>query len=133
MPTKGWGQGTEKLNAVQECVIKHLTTEKSLAFLESKGFKMSESKFRKIKKYIRESTPDRLDSITHDECVNLYLDDINTMQLLNTRLWEFSRENKGTKEELIALGQISQNVKILEDLYEAAPLFSSLLTKLKEN
>ena len=37
MPSKGWGKDTETLNAVQDCVIRRLSTEESLEYLEAKG------------------------------------------------------------------------------------------------
>jgi len=37
MPSKGWGKNTEALNAVQDCVIRRLSTEESLEYLEAKG------------------------------------------------------------------------------------------------
>ncbi len=130
MPTKGWGKGTEILNVVQDCVIRRLTTEESLQFLESKGFKMSESKFRRIKRHLRESTNDRLDYIAYHEYASSYIDAIDTIKSVNARLWEISKENKGTREELKALYQIPQNIKILEELYDSNPIIASLSNKL---
>jgi len=130
MPTKGWGKGTEILNVVQDCVIRRLTTDESLQFLESKGFKMSESKFRRIKRHLRESTNDRLDYIAYHEYAASYIDAIDTIKSVNIRLWEISKENKGTREELKALYQIPQNVKILEELYDSNPIVASLSNKL---
>ena len=130
MPIKGWGKGTEILNAVQDCVIRRLTTDESLEFLESKGFKMSESKFRRIKRHLRESTNDRLDYIAYHEYASSYIDAIDTIKSVNARLWEISKENKGTREELKALYQIPQNIKILEELYDSNPIIASLSNKL---
>jgi hypothetical protein len=130
LPTKGWGKGTEILNVVQDCVIRRLTTEESLQFLESKGFKMSESKFRRIKRHLRESTNDRLDYIAYHEYASSYIDAIDTIKSVNARLWEISKENKGTREELKALYQIPQNIKILEELYDSNPIIASLSNKL---
>jgi len=130
MPTKGWGKGTETLNVVQDCVIRRLTTDESLQFLDSKGFKMSESKFRRIKRHLRESTNDRLDYIAYHEYASSYIDAIDTIKSVNTRLWEISKENKGTREELKALYQIPQNIKILEELYDSNPIVASLSSKL---
>ena len=130
MPSKGWGKGTEILNAVQDCVIRRLTTEESLQFLESKGFKMSESKFRRIKKHLRESINDRLDYIAYHEYAASHIDAIDTIKSVNARLWEISRERKGSREELKALEQIPQNIKILEELYDSNPIVASLSNKL---
>ena len=130
MPVKGWGKGTDILNAVQDCVIRRLTTTESLDFLESKGFKMSESKFRRIKRHLRESTNDRLDYIAYHEYASSYIDAIDTIKSVNARLWEISKENKGTREELKALYQIPQNIKILEELYDSNPIVASLSNKL---
>ncbi len=130
MPTKGWGKGTEILNVVQDCVIRRLTTDESLEFLESRGFKMSESKFRRIKRHLRESTNDRLDYIAYHEYASSYIDAIDTIKSVNARLWEISKENKGTREELKALYQIPQNIKILEELYDSNPIIASLSNKL---
>jgi hypothetical protein len=130
MPTKGWGKGTEILNVVQDCVIRRLTADESLEFLESKGFKMSESKFRRIKRHLRESTNDRLDYIAYHEYASSYIDAIDTIKSVNARLWEISKENKGTREELKALYQIPQNIKILEELYDSNPIIASLSNKL---
>lgn len=130
MPTKGWGKGTEILNAVQDCVIRRLTTEESLILLESRGHKMSESKLRRIKRHIRESTNDRLDYIAYHEYASSYIDAIDTIKSVNTRLWEISKENRGSREELRALEQIPQNIKILEELYDSNPIVASLSNKL---
>jgi len=130
MPAKGWGKGTEILNAVQDCVIRRLTTDESLQFLESKGFKMSEAKFRRIKRYIRESTNDRLDYIAYYEYAASHIDAIDTIKSVNTRLWEISKEKKGTREELKALELIPQNIKVLEELYDSNPIVASLADKL---
>lgn len=130
MPPKGWGKGTEVLNAVQDCVIRRLSTKESLQFLESKGFQMSESKLRRIKRHLRESTNDRLDYIAYREYAASYIDAIDTIKSVNARLWEISRENKGTREELKALYQIPQNIKILEELYDSNPIVASLSNKL---
>ena len=130
MPTKGWGKGTETLNAVQDCVIRRLTTEESLKFLESRGHKMSESKLRRIKRHIRESTNDRLNYIAYHEYTASYVDAIDTIKSVNARLWEISKENRGSREELRALEQIPQNIKILEELYDSNPIVASLSNKL---
>ena len=87
MPSKGWGKGTEVINAVQDSVIRRLTTIESLQFLESKGFKMSESKFRRIKKHLRESIKDRLDFIAYHEYAASHIDAIDTIKSVNARLW----------------------------------------------
>ena len=130
MPTKGWGKGTEILNAVQDCVIRRLTAEESLEFLEAKGFKMSESKFRRIKRHLRESIHDRLDYIAYHEYAASYIDAIDTIKSVNSRLWEISKERKGSREELKALENIPQNIKILEELYDSNPIVASLSNKL---
>jgi len=130
---RSWGKDTEMVNAVQDCVIRCLTTEESLVFLESKGFKMSKSKLDKIKRHIRESTDDRLDSITRSESITSYINAIDTVNSVNARLWEITRENKGTKEESKALAQISQNIKILEELYDSSHIIALLSNKLKRS
>jgi len=130
MPSKGWGKGTETLNAVQDCVIRRLTAEESLEFLKSKGFKMSESKFRRIKRHLRESINDRLDYIAYHEYAASYIDAIDTIKSVNARLWEISKERKGSREELKALEHIPQNIKILEELYDSNPIVASLSNKL---
>jgi len=132
MPRKGWGKGTEILNAVQDGVIRRLSTEESLEFLESKGFKMSESKLRRIKRHIRESTNDRLDYITYYEYAASHIDAIDTIKSVITRLWEISKEKMGTKEELKALELIPQNIKTLEELYDSNPIVASLANKLAQ-
>jgi len=38
MGIKGWENNSELLNAVQDCVIRRLSTEESLQFLDAKGF-----------------------------------------------------------------------------------------------
>jgi hypothetical protein len=130
MPAKGWGKDTETLNAVQDCVVRRLTTDESLVFLKSKGHEMSESKLRRIKKYIRESTDDRLNYIAYHEYSASYLDAIDTIKSVNARLWEISKENKDTKLELSALAQIPTNIKLLEELYDSNPIVASLSNKL---
>lgn len=130
MPRKGWGKGTDALNAVQDCIVRRLTTAESLQLLESRGFKMSESKLRRIKKHIRESTKDRLDYIAYHEYAASYVDAIDTIKSVNARLWEISKENRGSREELRALEQIPQNIKILEELYDSNPIVASLSSKL---
>ena len=130
MPTKGWGKGTEILNAVQDCVIRRLSTVESLELLESKGFKMSESKLRRIKRHLRESTNDRLDYIAYSEYARSHIEAIDTIKSVNTRLWEISKEKMGTKEELKALELIPQNIKVLEELYDSNPIVASLADKL---
>lgn len=132
MPRKGWGKGTEILNAVQDGVIRRLSTEESLEFLESKGFKMSESKLRRIKRHIRESTNDRLDYIAYYEYAASHIDAIDTIKSVITRLWEISKEKMGTKEELKALELIPQNIKTLEELYDSNPIVASLANKLAQ-
>ena len=132
MPRFGWGKGTEQLNAVRNCMIRRLTTDESLQFLESKGLKMSKSKLSRIKRYIRESTQDRLDFIASREYTASHIEAIDTIKTINDRLWEISKEKKGSKEELKALEQIPQNIKILEELYDSNPIVSSLFEKIKE-
>ena len=130
MPSKGWGKGTETLNAVQDSVIRRLTTNESLQFLESKGFKMSESKLRRIKRHIRESTQDRLDFIAYQEYAVSHIEAIDTIRSVNNRLWEISKEKKGSKEELKALELIPNNIKILVELYDSNPIVASISEKL---
>lgn len=132
MPSKGWGKGTETLNAVQDCMIRRLTTEEALVFLESKGHKMSESKFRRIKRHIRESTQDRLNFIAYQEYAASHIEAIDTIRSVNNRLWEISKGKKVSREELKALELIPNNVKILEELYDSNPIVSSLFEKIKE-
>ena len=132
MTGKNGGKGTEVLNAVQDCVVRRLTTDESLEFLESRGFKMSESKFHRIKKHLKESINDRLSHIAYHEYAASYVDSIDTIKSIIARLWEISRERKGSKEELKALEQIPQNIKILEGLYDSNPIVSSLIEKIKE-
>lgn len=132
LPRNGWGKGTEVFNVVQDCMIRCLSTDESLQFLQVKGFKMSESKFRRIQKYLRESTNDRLDYIVYHEYAASYIDAIDTIRAVNSRLWEISKEKKGSKEELKALELIPNNVKILEELYDSHSIVSSLSEKIKE-
>ncbi len=132
MPSKGWGKGTDILNAVQDSIIRRLTTYESLQFLESKGFKMSESKLRRIKRHIRESTQDRLDFIAYREYATSHIEAIDTIKSVNNRLWEISKEKKGSKEELKALELIPNNIKIMEGLYDSNPIVSALFEKIKE-
>jgi hypothetical protein len=132
MPSRGWGKGTEPLNAVRNCTIRHLTVDESLLFLESKGFKISKSKLSRIKRYIRESTQDRLDFIASQEYTASHIEAIDTIKTVNDRLWEISKEKKGSKEELKALELIPNNIKILEELYDSNSIISSLFEKIKE-
>lgn len=132
MPSKGWGKGTDILNAVQDSIIRRLTTYESLQFLESKGFKMSESKLRRIKRHIRESTQDRLDFIAYREYATSHIEAIDTIKSVINRLWEISKEKKGSKEELKALELIPNNIKIMEGLYDSNPIVSALFEKIKE-
>jgi len=133
MPSKGWGKGTDVLNAVQDCIIRRLTTEESLRFLEAKGHKMSEAKLRRIKRYIRESTQDRLNYIAYHEYSASHIDHIDTVKSVNTMLWEVAiGKKKITKEELKALELIPQNIQILEELYDSNPIVASLAEKLME-
>ena len=130
MPRYGWGKGTDALNAVQDCMIRRLSTVESLQFLEAKGFKMSESKLRRIKRHIRESTQDRLNFIAYHEYAASHIEAIDTIRSVNNRLWEISKEKKGSKEEIKALGLIPNNVKILEELYDSNPIVASVSEKL---
>ncbi len=130
MPSKGWGKGTDVINAVQDCVIRRLTTKESLEFLESRGFEMSESKFRRIKKYLRESINDRLDYIAYHEYAASHIDALDSIKSVNARLWEISRERQGTRDELRALELIPQNIKILEELYDSNPIVASIAEKI---
>ena len=132
MPVKGWGKNTDVLNAVQDCIIRRLSTVESLQYLEAKGHKMSESKLRRIKRYLRESTNDRLNYIAYHEYAQSHIDAIDTIKSINTRLWEITQEKKGEKEELKALELIPQNVKILEELYDGNPVVATLASKLAE-
>ena len=132
MPARGWGKDTEVLNTVQDCIIRRLTTEESLQYLEAKGHKMSESKLRRIKQYLRESTQDRLNYIAYHEYAQSHIDAIDTIKSIITRLWEITQEKKGEKEEIKALELIPQNVKILEELYDGNPIVASLASKLAE-
>ena len=132
MPGKGWGKNTEVLNAVQDCIIRRLSAEESLHYLEAKGHKMSESKLRRIKRYLRDSTNDRLNYIAYHEYAQSHLDAIDTIKSIITRLWEITQEKKGEKEELKALELIPQNVKILEELYDGNPVVATLASKLIE-
>lgn len=131
LPRKGWGKGTEVFNAVQDCMIRCLSTDESLQFLQAKGFKMSESKFRRIKRHIGESTQDRITNIAYNEYAVSYIQAIDTIRAVISRLWEISKEKKGSKEELKALELIPNNVKILEELYDSYPIVSSLSEKIK--
>ena len=130
MPKRGWGKGTEVLNVVQDCVIRRLSTIESLQYLEAKGFKMSEAKLRRIKRYIRESTTDRLDYIAYYEYAASHIEAIDTVKSINARLWEIAKEKKGTRQELKALELIPQNVKLLEEIYDSNPIVASLADKL---
>ena len=130
MPRLGWGKGTEVLNVVQDCMIRRLSTIESLQYLEAKGFKMSEAKFRRIKRYIRESTNDRLDYIAYHEYAASHIEAIDTLRSVNTRLWEITKEKEGTRQELKALELIPQNIKVLEELYDSNPIVASLADQL---
>jgi len=132
MPVKGWGKNTEVLNAVQDCIIRRLSTIESLQYLESRGHKMSESKLRRIKRFLRQSTNDRLNYIAYHEYAQSHLDSIDTIKSVISRLWEIVKEKHGKKEELKALELIPQNVKILEELYDGNPIVASLASKLAE-
>ena len=133
MPVKGWGKGTDILNAVQDCIIRRLSTAESLQYLEAKGFKMSEAKLRRIKRYIRESTRDRINYICHYEYSSSHIDHIDTVKSVNSMLWEvISGKRKMTKEQIKALELVPQNVKILEELYDSNPIVAAIQEKLKE-
>ena len=128
----GWGKGTDTLNAVRNCMIRRLTTDESLQFLESKGFPMNKSKLNRIKRYARKSMQDRLDSITSWEYASSYIEAIDTIKTVIDRLWEISKEKKGSREELKALELIQNNIRMLEELYDAKHIVSSLFEKMKE-
>lgn len=130
MPSKGWGKGTEVLTAVQDCIIRRLTTKEALSRLESLGFSMSESKFRRIKAHIRESTQDRLNFIAYKEYAVSHIEFIDTMKSINNRLWEIIKERKDSKEELKALELIPNNIKTLVELYDSNPIVASISEKL---
>lgn len=132
MPVKGWGKGTEVLNAVQDCMIRRLSTEESLQYLGAKGFEMSEAKLRRIKRYIRTSTHDRLNYIAYHEYSASHINHIDTVSSINTILWEVATGKKNiTKEQLKAIELIPQNVKILEELYDSNPIVAALDEKIK--
>ena len=129
---KGWGKGTDVLNAVQDCMIRRLSTEESLRYLEAKGFKMSEAKLRRIKRYIRESTHDRLNYIAYHEYSSSHIAHIDTVSSINVILWEVATGKRNvTKEELKALELIPLNVKILEELYDSNPIVAALDEKIR--
>ncbi|MGI0056550.1 MAG: hypothetical protein ACREAK_04160, partial [Nitrosarchaeum sp.] len=132
MPALGWGKSTDVLNAIQDCMIRRLTIDESLQYLESRGHKMSESKLLRIKRHLRESTQDRLNYIAYHEYAQSHLDSIDTIKSVITRLWEIVNENKGEKEEIKALELIPQNIKILEELYDGNPIVATLASKLAE-
>ena len=132
MPRQSWERNTDLLNAVQDCVIRRLSTIESLQFLQSKGFVMSESKLRRIKRFLRESTQDRLNYIAYHEYAQSHIDAIDTIKAINTRLWEITKEKRGEKEELKALELIPQNVKILEELFDGNPVVATIANKLAE-
>jgi len=132
MPRKGWGKGTEVVNAVQDCIIRRLYTVESLQYLEAKGFKMSEAKLRRIKKYIRESTQDRLNYIAYEEYASSQVEAIDTLKSVNGMLLEIATgKRKVTKNELKALELIPQNLKILEELYDSNPIVAAIAKKLE--
>lgn len=132
MPVKGWGKGTEVLNAVQDCIIRRLSTVESLQYLEARGFKMSEAKLRRIKKFIRESIHDRINYICHHEYAASHIDHIDAVNSVNTILWQVvSGKIKLTKEQIKALELIPQNTKILEDLYDSNPIVAALDEKIR--
>ena len=132
MPSRGWGKATDVLNAVQDCMIRRLTTVESLQYLEAKGFKMSEAKLRRIKRYIRESTHDRLNYIAYHEYSSSHITHIDTVNSINAILWEIATGKRNiTKEQLKALELIPQNVKILEELYDSNPIVAALDEKIK--
>lgn len=132
MPVKGWGKGTEVLNAVQDCIIRRLSTAESLQYLEVRRFKMSEAKLRRIKRFIRESTHDRINYICHHEYAASHIDHIDTVNSVNAILWQVvSGKIKLTKEQIKALELIPQNTKILEDLYDSNPIVAALDEKIR--
>lgn len=130
MPSKGWGKGTDILNAVSDCMVRRFSTKEALVRLESLGFTMSEAKFRRIKRHIRESTQDRLDFIAYKEYSQSHIDNIDSVKAVNNRLWEISNERKGSKDEIRCLELIPQNIKILEELYDANPIVAAISDKL---
>lgn len=130
MPRKGWGKGTDVLNAVQDCIIRRLSTKESLSRLESLDFPMSEAKLRRIKRHIRESIKDRLDFIAYYEYAASHIEALDSVKSVNTRLWEIVKERQGTRDELRALELIPQNIKILEELYDANPIVASIAEKI---
>ena len=133
MPSKGWGKGTEILNAVQDCKIRRLSTRESLQYLEAKGFKMGEAKLRRIKKHIRESTQDRLNYIAYHEYATSQIEAIDTVKSVNAILWEVvTGKRKANREELKALEMIPQNLKLLEEFYDSNPVVAALADKLME-
>lgn len=130
MPSKGWGKGTEVLNAVQDCIIRRLTTKEALARLELVGFPMSEAKFRRIKRHIHQTTSDRLNFIAYKEYAASHIEAIDTIKTVNNRLWEIVSERKGTRDELQALVQIPQNQKTLLEIYDSNPIVAHIAEKL---
>ena len=75
---------------------------------------------------------DRLDSITSWEYASSYIEAIDTIKTVIDRLWEISKEKKGSREELKALELIQNNIRMLEELYDAKHIVSSLFEKMKE-
>ena len=130
LPSKGWGKGADVLSAVQDCIIRRLTTKEALSRLESMGFSMSESKFRRIKAHIRNSTQDRLNFIAYKEYAQSHIENIDSVRAVNNRLWEIVNEKKGSRDEIRCLELIPQNIKVLEELYDSNPIVASISEKL---
>ncbi len=131
LPRKGWGKGTDVLNAVSDCMVRRLTTKEALSRLKSLDFPMSEAKFRRIKRHIHESTQDRLDFIAYKEYAQSHIEAIDSVKSVINRLWEISNERKGSRDEIRCLELIPQNIKVLEELYDSNPIVSTISEKLR--
>ena len=63
MARRGYGQDTELLNAITDCISRKLTDKLAVDELNSRGFEIHPKKYQRIKAYVRKTMPQRLENL----------------------------------------------------------------------
>jgi len=91
---------------------------------------MSESKFKRIKAHLKNSTKDRLNFIAYEEFASQHVEAIDTLKMQNNELMIVQSQTTNPHVKVRCAEVIRENLRLPAELYDANPFVGNLVDKL---
>jgi hypothetical protein len=119
---------------VIHCMAMNLHEDKALKYLDDNGYEISRAELYRLKKEIKESTPERLNLIASSEFLDQHIERIDTLKTIQNELWlNYNKEQNPSKKANILM-QIAELQTYLSSYYDSTRyvLQQAIIKKRKE-